>query len=55
MAVPHPCFNSNSVRVMEKYETESGMQSKASLKLLHYLTMPTSKGVAVPGQVCPLG
>lgn len=31
------------------------MQSKASLKLLHYLTVPALKGVAVPSQVCPLG
>ena len=55
MAVPYPCFNSNSVRVTEKHETETGMQSTASLQLLHYLTMPALKGVAMPGQVCTLG
>lgn len=51
LAVQHPCFNSNDVRMV--VEEDANGRRTSSLKISRYLTLPPGRGVGMPGEPAP--
>jgi SAM-dependent methyltransferase len=52
--VPHPCFNSNAVRLALEEDDRAGeLVATYSVKVSGYLTIPPGKGAGMPGEPEP--
>ena len=50
-AVPHPCFNSNAMRMVAEQEDRGGeLVTTFALKMTDYLDVPPGKGVGMRGE-----
>jgi SAM-dependent methyltransferase len=53
-AIPHPCYNSNGIRMMLEEEDHAGLlEAVAAIKVVDYLHVPPGKGAGMPGEPAP--
>lgn len=53
-AIPHPCYNSNGIRLMLEEEDRGGeLVETAAIKVVDYLNIPPGKGAGMPGEPAP--
>lgn len=52
--IPHPCFNSNGIRLTLEEEDRAGtLVETAAIKVVDYLHVPPGKGAGMPGEPAP--
>jgi SAM-dependent methyltransferase len=52
--IPHPCFNSNGIRLTLEEEDRGGdLVETAAVKVVDYLDIPPGKGAGMPGEPAP--
>lgn len=53
-AIPHPCYNSNGIRMTLEEEDRGGeLVETAAIKVVDYLNIPPGKGAGMPGEPAP--
>lgn len=53
-SIPHPCFNSNGIRMALEEEDRGGtLVETLAIKVVDYLDVPPSKGAGMPGEPAP--
>ncbi len=53
-SIPHPCYNSNAIRMSLEEEDRGGMLVEtAAIKVVDYLDIPPGKGAGMPGEPAP--
>ncbi|MGH7129961.1 MAG: class I SAM-dependent methyltransferase, partial [Planctomycetaceae bacterium] len=52
--IPHPCFNSNDIRLTLEEEDRAGeLVEISAIKVIDYLDIPPGKGAGMPGEPAP--
>lgn len=52
--IPHPCYNSNAIRMTLEEEDRGGtLVETAAIKVVDYLNIPPGKGAGMPGEPAP--
>ncbi len=52
--IPHPCYNSNGIRMTLEEEDRGGeLVETSSIKVVDYLNIPPGKGAGMPGEPAP--